>query len=212
VNDDPRRIVANGYDVIAERYLEWTGEALSPGREHALAQIGAHVAAGARVLDLGCGAGVPMTRELARTYAVHGVDISAHQIELARKLVPSATFECADFGELEVGDASYDAVVAFFSLTHLERDELPALLSRVRRWLTPRGVFVAAFGVSDDAGTVDEEWLGAPMFFSHFDAATNEQLVARTGFDILQSRIVTEPEDGHPADFLWITARPAATP
>jgi hypothetical protein len=48
------------------------------------------------------------------------------------------------------------------------------------------------------------------MFFSHFDAATNEQLVVDAGFDVLKSRVVTEPAEGQPADFLWITARPKA--
>jgi len=48
------------------------------------------------------------------------------------------------------------------------------------------------------------------MFFSHFDAAMNEQLVVDSGFDVLKSRVVAEPEDGQPADFLWITALPKA--
>ena len=211
MSGDPRSIVADGYDAIAERYLEWTAEQNGPGREYALAQISAHVAPGSRILDLGCGAGVPMTRTLAATYAVHGVDGSARQIDLARKLVPSASFERADFTSLELPDESYDAVVASFSLTHVPRELLPDLLVRIKSWLRPDGVLVAAFGVHDEAGVVEDDWLGAPMFFSHFDAETNKRLVADAGFDVLESRIVTEPEDGQPAEFLWITARPHAT-
>jgi SAM-dependent methyltransferase len=210
LNEDPRSIVADGYDAIAERYLEWTGDQNGPGREHALAQLAAHVTPGSRILDLGCGAGVPITRTLAATYTVHGVDVSPRQIELARTLVPSATFECADFATLALPDASYDAVVASFSLTHVPRELLPELLGRIEGWLRPDGVFVAAFGVRDEPGVVEDDWLGAPMFFSHFDAATNNQLVADAGFDILESRIIAEPEDGQPAEFLWITARPDA--
>jgi SAM-dependent methyltransferase len=151
-----------------------------------------------------------MSRTLARTYHVHGVDISPRQIELARALVPDATFECADMTNLAIPDESCDAVVALFSLTHVEREDLPPLLAHIRGWLRPNGTLVAAFGTRDDPGTIEDDWLGAPMFFSHFDAATNEQLVVDAGFDVLKSRVVTEPEDGQPADFLWITARPKA--
>ena len=86
----PRRIVADGYDAIAERYFAWSDArpvADAPG----LACPGARgIPAGSDVLDLGCGAGVPMTRALAAGRRVTGVDISARQIELARAAVPDA--------------------------------------------------------------------------------------------------------------------------
>jgi SAM-dependent methyltransferase len=43
-------------------------------------------------LDLGCGAGVPVTQWLARRFLVMGVDVSASQVELGREHVPQATF------------------------------------------------------------------------------------------------------------------------
>jgi SAM-dependent methyltransferase len=46
-----------------------------------------------RVLDLGCGSGVPVARELAkRRHAVVGIDGSARQLSLARLNVSSAHF------------------------------------------------------------------------------------------------------------------------
>jgi hypothetical protein len=67
-------------------------------------------------------------------------------------------------------------------------------------------VFFAAFGVEDDPGTV-EEWLGVPMFFSHFSARVNRRLVGAAGFRIDWSEILTEPEDRFDARFLWVLAR-----
>jgi methylase of polypeptide subunit release factors len=47
----------------------------------------------ARVLDLGCGAGIPVTRHLtALGHHVLGVDGSARQIALARRNAPLAEF------------------------------------------------------------------------------------------------------------------------
>jgi cyclopropane fatty-acyl-phospholipid synthase-like methyltransferase len=205
----PAEVVARGYDLIGERYLDWSSGELSPGRRHALAEIAAHLAPGSRILDLGCGAGIPMTAALARDHDVLGVDISPKQIERARRNVPAATFESADAMALALSPASFDAVVAFFSLTHLERDLLPTLLGRIESWLRRPGILVASFGTRDSPGSVEADWLGAPMYFSGFDSRTNTELVVNAGFTVLRAIEVDEHEDTGTARFLWITAAAA---
>src|SRR2546429_8375786 len=90
---------------------------------------------GAHVLDLGCGMGVPTTATLAQHFTVTGVDISAHQIELARQKVPQATFIQSDISLLDFPPRSFDAVVAFYSLFCLPRAELFPLLQKIASWL-----------------------------------------------------------------------------
>ena len=132
---------------------------------------------GADVLDLGCGAGVPMTRALAAGRHVTGVDISARQLELARAAVPEATFVQADMTALDLPAASLDAVVAFYSLTHVPRADLPELLAAILGWLRPGGVLIASMGAQDSPDDVEADWLGVPMFFSHHGAKKNRALV-----------------------------------
>jgi SAM-dependent methyltransferase len=204
---DPRRIVADGYDAIAERYYAWSDARPSPARRRWLARALELIPPGADVLELGCGAGVPMTRALAAGRRVTGVDISARQIELARAAVPEATFVHADMTALDLAPASFDAVVAFYSLTHVPRADLPALLGSVRRWLRPRGVFLASMGAQDAPDEVEEDWLGAPMFFSHHGAKKNRAMVRRAGFELEEAVVEAEPEDRHDALFLWVVAR-----
>lgn len=62
---DARRIVESGYDSSAERYLEWSARIPDDPRLRFLAELTGRLAGGARVLDLGCGAGVPCTALLA---------------------------------------------------------------------------------------------------------------------------------------------------
>src|SRR5918995_2177942 len=95
-DETARRIVRDGYDSISDRYTSWATGELSPGRAHALRLVYEMVPHGARVLELGCGAGVPMTKALASRYSVHGVDISERQVDQARHNVPMATFERVD--------------------------------------------------------------------------------------------------------------------
>jgi len=204
---DPKRIVADGYDVVAERYLDWSGKRPSAPRLRWLSKALELIPPGAEVLELGCGAGIPMTAALADGRRLTGVDISATQVALARRNVPAATFRQADMTTLDFPASSFDAVVAFYSLTHVPRDEHGTLLERITRWLRPGGVFVASMGVDDDPGGVEQDWLGVDMYFSHFGAKKNRRLVERAGLRIESAQIDTEPEDRHDARFLWVVAR-----
>src|SRR5438552_17973965 len=68
---DPKEIVARGYDAIALRYAEWAGGVESPTLEW-LRDLDTRLPDDADVLELGCGRGVPCTRELARRHRVPG--------------------------------------------------------------------------------------------------------------------------------------------
>ncbi|XXX79003.1 class I SAM-dependent methyltransferase [Sorangium sp. So ce134] len=210
MSDDPKRIVADGYDAIAPRYLDWSGSHPSPERMRYLDRLLDLVPPGASVLELGCGAGVPVSRALAARCRLTGVDISAAQIALARQHVPEATFLQADMTALELAPATFDAVTAFYAITHVPRDQHEGLLARIAAWLRPGGLLLATMGASDSPDTVEADWLGAPMFFSHFDAETNRALVRQAGFDLLDAEVVHEDEDGISVPFLWVVARKPA--
>ncbi len=204
--DDPKQIVARGYDRIAERYAAWTGETWEGDRARFGGLLVERLPPGATVLDLGCGTGVPVARELARRFAVTGVDLSPRSIALARRNVPAATFIHADMSALDFPAASFDAVVAFYSIIHLPREEHPALLRKIAVWLRPGGLFVAALGAAATDAGYDEDWLGAPMFWSHHDGATNRRLIETAGLRLLLAEETTKDEDGAPATFLWVVA------
>src|SRR4051794_40726755 len=61
--DNVKSLVASGYDTIAEGYLE--RYASSAVRDHWLGELVALLPNDSRVLDLGCGAGIPVARELS---------------------------------------------------------------------------------------------------------------------------------------------------
>ena len=137
-----------------------------------------------------------------------GVDISAAQIELARHHVPEASFIHADYTQLEIAPRSFDAVVAILTLTHVPREEHPELLTRIGDWLRDGAYLLATFGTADDPGTVERDWLGAPMFFSSFDAETNRGLLRDAGLRLEVDELVQQDEDEHGrVTFLWVLAQ-----
>jgi cyclopropane fatty-acyl-phospholipid synthase-like methyltransferase len=100
MSNDPKRIVVSGYDEVADVYVERFG--FSTARQKWLERlIDGLPAGGGRVLDLGCGAGIPVARDLAALgHAVIGVDGSAQQVLRARRNVTKATFIETDMCEV----------------------------------------------------------------------------------------------------------------
>jgi SAM-dependent methyltransferase len=210
MTQNPKKIVANSYDEIAQRYLAWSALDPSPERMHNLGRLLDLLPSGAEVLELGCGAGVPVTQALAERCRVTGVDISTEQIALAERHVPDATFIRADMTTLDFPAGSFDAVVAFYALTHVPRAEHAHLLGQIAGWLRPGGLLFATMGAHDSPDGVEPDWLGTPMFFSHYDADTNRDLVRQAGLEIVAAEVVPEDEDGETVEFLWVAARKPA--
>jgi cyclopropane fatty-acyl-phospholipid synthase-like methyltransferase len=199
--------VRAGYDAIAQRYDEWASSFESPEQAW-VAELLSRLEDDSHVLDLGCGGGRTAARTVAERHRYTGVDLSPVQIERARARIPSGSFIVADAIEVELPAESFDALMSLFVFGHIPRDEQAPLLERIRGWLRPGGWLLATMGVGGSEDVVEEDWLGAPMFFASFDAATNRSLVAAAGFEIVRDRVVAHDEPGHgPVSFMWLLAR-----
>ena len=80
------------------------------------------------------------------------------------------------------------------------------MLAKVRRWLRPGGLFLAALSSADSPDWTGD-WLGQPMFFSGYDAEANRQMLGEAGFEIVEDEEVEIEEPQGPARFLWILGR-----
>jgi SAM-dependent methyltransferase len=202
--DDPRDMVESGYDAVADRYAESIRAGRGPETYFRgfLARVLEPIPEGGTVLDLGCGAGL-VTADLTTRARVVGVDISAGQLELARRNAPAAMFVRADMVDLAFAPSSFDAIVAFWTLIHVPREVHASLLTRIHRWLKPGGLFAGTLGSGDNPAEHVPDFYGAPMFWSHFDGDTNRDLLRGAGFDILQADEI-EDEGETP---LWVIAR-----
>ena len=205
---DPKKIVAEGYDGISREYLELVKSMGSKVRGKYLDMLIDTLPTAANVLELGCGAGVPMTRRLVdEGLRVTGVDISRKQLALAEENVPEAELLLGDMTRLDFEEYSFDAIMAFYSITHIPRVEHTDLISLIYRILKPGGVFAGNLGRSNLPDVVEADWLGKPMFFSHYDADTSEEMIRKTGFEILVADDEPEMEYDRPVCFRWFVAR-----
>jgi SAM-dependent methyltransferase len=207
---DPKEIVARGYDAIALRYAEWSAQVERPTLEW-VRDLDSRLRDGSDVVELGCGRGVPVARELARRHRVTGVDISAVQIELARHHVPEASFVHADATELEIAPGALDAVVALHFFGHVPPGEQATLIRRVADWLRPQGLLLVTVGAGGAEEDVDEDWLGAPMYFASLAPDSYTAALAEAGLVPVRDKVVVQREPGHgEVAFRWVLAEAAA--
>ena len=182
-------ILREGYR--RNRFDEWRHEVTDPHRAEWLELLVSRLAPEARVLELGCGRGDSGLERFDWT----GVDLVARAPGVLE----------ADFLELELPEASFDACASFYVFNHVPRGRLAELLAKIHRWLVPGGLSMHAFGTSDtEAWTGD--WLGGPAFFSSFPPDVNSRLVREAGFTIERDEVVTIEEPEGPVAFQWILA------
>lgn len=199
-------LVQQGYDAIAQAYLKHRSiDSADRSLLHELSEI---LPKYARVLDVGCGAGVPVTKLLSLHFDVVGVDFSGEQIRLARKLVPTATFIFEDVMALELPAESFNAVISYYAVFHIPREMHAALFKRFYYWLTPGGYTLLCLGYKEQPDVVEGSFLGVPMFFSSFDREKNLELLVNAGFDIKWEQFIPElPRQNPEHGYLFVLAQ-----
>ncbi|MFV0131917.1 class I SAM-dependent methyltransferase [Streptomyces sp. HMX87] len=194
---DPKDLVRRGYDALSVRY----DEAYDSDSKYRMwtESLNARLRGSSRVLDLGCGGGVPVARDLSHAgHHVTGVDISETQILRARERVPRADFIRADATSVDFPVESFDAVVCLYALIHIPLDEQRPLLQKIASWLRPGGWFLCSTGQHEWTGT-DEDWLGSgvAMWWSHADAGTSRDWITVSGLVVEREEFVPEGDAGH---------------
>jgi ubiquinone/menaquinone biosynthesis C-methylase UbiE len=204
-SQDPKVIVEQSYDQVATQHAHLEDGDRWP-RAQWLEKLLRALPPGSSLLDLGCGSGDPAGILIAQRHHVTGVDLSREQINCARRNVPSGIFLHADAASIRFPDASFDAVISFYTLEHIPRAEHAALLASIHCWLRSGGLLLLSLEAGEAEGMVGE-WQGVPMFFSCFDPEIMVQMTRVAGFEIVETAVETQIEQDTDIPYLWVLAR-----
>jgi ubiquinone/menaquinone biosynthesis C-methylase UbiE len=187
---DYKKTVKDGYNAIAARYLAERTRASADVR--LLDDFMDRLPENAKVLDAGCGAGIPISQMLSERFDVMGVDFSEAQIELAKKNVPKAEFICQDMTQLDFAENTFDGITSYYAIIHIPREEHQPLLANFHRMLKAGGFALLCLGAEHLIDDVDENYLGARMYWSHYDSETYLNMLKELGFTIIWSKFVAD--------------------
>lgn len=197
--NEKEEIVLKGYDKIAEVY-----QALRHNFDNTmeLGEIVRLLSKNAKVLDVGCGAGIPVTKFLVESgYDVTGVDISVSMLKLARKNVPKAQFTKQEMTRLGFKNNSFDGLTAAYSIIHVPRERQRSLFQGFHRALGPNGIMLISVG--SDAWEGSDQYYGVEMFWSHYEPDKSLEMIRDAGFEVLWGRYVVSGGETH----YWILAK-----
>ncbi|KAB8257154.1 S-adenosyl-L-methionine-dependent methyltransferase [Aspergillus pseudonomiae] len=211
MSDTPEGIVEYAYDNITEWYLQWVKSQKSPRERYTQMLLDTLQQRSPSILELGCGPGVPIVKMLLDQGAqVVANDISAKQIAMAKARCPGAKLLAGNMTTLAFEPASFHGVISFYTLFHLPRSQLRAMLAKIHGWLKPGGVFVFNLATLDEE-EIHGEFLGYGMFWSSYGVDENRALLVEIGFDVLQVEVLHagdgKLEEGDPdfdAEFMWV--------
>ncbi|KAJ1323647.1 methyltransferase domain-containing protein [Microdochium nivale] len=226
VPDQLKDRVKASYDAIATEYNDWTRDhwplkikyldQLLTKLDTDSQQPGQQQQRPRRFLELGCGAGLPVLDHLlARdaTATVAANDLSTTQLDLARaNLAPKhgspgrVDFHPGDMLALDFPAASFDAVVALYSICHLPPREQVEMLAKISRWVRPGGGVLLNVTTETTDGVTANNWLAQDkqswMYWSGLGPEGTVKVVEESGLDVLETAV----DGGEDDTYFWIIA------
>lgn len=174
--DEAHRVTLSSYDAATAAYLGADGEQPSEA-----ARLVAGLGASARVLEIGSGAGRDARWLVAQGLDVTVTDASSgfRQHLASLGLAPVAYDLMTD--DLPAGE--WDALLANAVLLHIPREDLPAVLGRLRRAVHPGCRFVLSLKTGREDGWSHAK-LDAPRWFTYWAEEDIRELLERSGWRV----------------------------
>ncbi|HCB22970.1 hypothetical protein A3B42_01995 [Candidatus Daviesbacteria bacterium RIFCSPLOWO2_01_FULL_38_10] len=189
-----KNIVREGYNKAAEDYSASRDEFANLAD---LEKLNSLLKPHSTILDIGCGAGIPVDKFFVdHGHQVIGIDISEKQIELAKKNVSGGEFKVKDMSELKTGEYQVDAAVSFYAIFHISRQEHQVLFKKINSFLPHGGLILVTMGAGEYEGE-EENFHGVKMWWSHYGAEKNTEIIKTAGFEILLDEIDEGDNERH---------------
>lgn len=196
---EKEKIVRKGYDSMAKDYYQNRNRFR---RKEELEHFASLMPKKAKILDAGCGGGIPVSKFLAsKGFSVIGVDISESMLRLARKNVPTARFINGSMTNLKFQKAFFDGITAFYSIIHVPREKHAKVFKAFYRILKPKGVILVSLGFDEWEGTAG--FHGEKMFWSYYSPKKSLRIIKEAGFKILFNKIIKDGNERH----FWVIAQ-----
>ena len=150
-----------------------------------------------RVLDLGCGPGIPYDLFLYQHqhFRLTLVDSSECHLKLNRDNFPADSESLVERKKGDITDPSlfvegekFDGAIMLYVLFHLPREEHASFLRYIfTERLAPGAPLLLTISCSEEECNVENDWFGVRMAWSSFSSDVTLQLLRDAGFHIVNT-------------------------
>lgn len=152
------------------------------------------------ILDVGCGSGVPIASYLIEQgFDVTGIDGSQKLLDIAKEKCPKMKGILGDVRLVTLNE-KYDAVVEWWCLFHIPKQDHEMMIHRFSEWLKPNGILEFTSG---DAAyeTASSDMLNQELHFYSLDPSEYEKYLKHYNFTIILK------ESDQPDHLVWIAQK-----
>ncbi len=150
---------------------------------------------GAKVLDLGCGMGEPITKYfIDNGFLITGIDGSQKKIDLARSRFPESVFIVHDMRNIELGE-KFDCIIAWDSLFHLPQDDQRAMFQTFKQHLNERSILLFTSG--SKAGEIYSDNGGESLYHASLSPDEYKKLLNKHHFELVAHKVEDKDCHGH---------------
>jgi len=188
-----KELIKKGYDIIASRYILDRNKFKN---DKYLEKLDNLLKPASTILDLGCGVGKPVDKFLVdRGHQVTGIDFSSKMIELARGHVPEAKYLVRDISELKREEYRVDAVVSFYAIIHIPKENHRELFTKINSFLAEGGLILVTLGKEENEEIGD--FYGVEMYWSHYGSEQSREIIEEAGFEVIIDEIDASGEESY---------------
>ena len=150
--------------------------------------------AGGTVLDIGCGSGLPIGRDLIqRGFDVTGIDAAPTMLALFRRNLPDAAAHLMDMRRLGL-DRRFSGLVAWDSFFHLSPGDQRPMFARFQAHAAPGAALMFTSG--NEEGCAIGELEGDPLYHGSLNPDAYRTLLKAAGFEVV-AHVAADAACGH---------------
>jgi SAM-dependent methyltransferase len=139
--------------------------------------------AGAAVLDIGCGSGLPIARELIRRgFDITGVDGTPTMLAQFQHNLPGVAAHLADMRQLFL-ERRFAGLLAWDSFFHLSPEDQRGMFPRFQAHAAPGAALMFTSGDAEGEAIGDLE--GDPLYHGSLNPEEYRSLLAAAGFTVI---------------------------
>ena len=207
---EPQSDLEASYDRVAANYADEFFSELErkPFDRELLDEFARRITGIGQVCEIGCGPGQISRYLKDRAADVCGIDLSNEMVKQARRLNPDIQFASGDMLALECADAAFGAIVCFYAIIHLRREDVKRALQEMNRVLQPGGPLLLSFH-GGEASLHRDQWYDKAVSIevTLFTKDEMSGYVEEAGFEI-EKIVEREPyEFEYPTQRLYLLAR-----
>ncbi len=155
---------------------------------------------GSTVLDIGCGSGNPIAKQMSKKgFNIHGVDRSAQLLKQAQRNIPNANFKQAEIEEFDVqrfsNNHTLGGIVCWDVLFHIPRIQQAKAIEKMAKFMKVNTPIILSSGGSEtDIPPFRDLMFGVEFFYDAFPIPELIHLCESFGLTLITKSMVNVPD------------------